>query len=193
MRFRFDANAHEYIDLETGLVLPHITGILKDAGLVDDRWFTDESRERGSIVHRLTTDYDLGALEPRSVVSTYRNYLLAYVDAKQMIGSPDWSHIEVPMAHSRKKFAGRPDRVGVLFGGISVVEIKSGAPEKCHPIQTAMQAILASQHVHIPPEAILRFGLYLKPNGRFTMERHEHRGDFDVANRIIKDATRRAA
>ena len=57
--FRFDALNHEYIALDTGEMLPHITGMLETAGLVDDLWFTEESSECGTCVHSLTAQYDL--------------------------------------------------------------------------------------------------------------------------------------
>jgi hypothetical protein len=77
--FRFDAVNHEYIDPSSGSVFPHITGMLQQTGWIDDTWYTEESSARGRAVHRLTADFDLGALHVDSCVSRYRPYLLGHV------------------------------------------------------------------------------------------------------------------
>jgi hypothetical protein len=185
MRFAFDAGRHDYIDLDAGEVLPHITGMLEQAGLIDDRWYTEESCERGQVVHRLTADYDLGAIEDvRSVVSGFKPYLEAHVAAMRIL-RPQWAHVEEPLVSTRYRFGGRPDRVGLVYGAHSVLEVKSGALEAAHAIQTALQAILAGEELHLPPEAINRYGLYLTKAGKFKLEQFIDRGDFDEAHRII--------
>ena len=84
--FRFDAANHEYIDVHAGEVLPHITGMLLDGGLIDDTWFTEESCIRGTEVHRMTADWDLRAIDDlASVVTRYKGYLCAHVRAVEII------------------------------------------------------------------------------------------------------------
>jgi hypothetical protein len=46
--FRFDAIDHLYLELHSGDVLPHITGMLEKTGWVDDLWMTEDGKERGS-------------------------------------------------------------------------------------------------------------------------------------------------
>jgi hypothetical protein len=184
--FRFLAETHDYVDLETGAVLPHITGMLKAAGWIDDTWFTDASSERGRQVHRLTADYDLGALEDvDGCVSPYRGYLLAHVQMSAIVG-PDWQAIEVPLVHRRHAYGGRPDRVGQVYRLASVLEVKSAAPARSHQIQTALQAELVADGFGLPPEAIARYCEYLKPSGRFQLEQHRDARDFREARRIIR-------
>ncbi len=187
--FRFDSVNHEYVSMETGEAYPHITGLLKVAGLVDDRWYTAESRDRGSAVHRLTTDYDLGAFGREDVAtinSKYKGWLAAHVKAMDMI-RPQWRHIEEPFVHQTHLYGGRPDRVGLVYGAVSLMEIKSGDVEKSHPIQLALQAILVEPEVKLPAETLPRYGLYLKANGKWRVETFVNRKDFDVARRIIRD------
>lgn len=184
--FRFDALEHEYF-LAGGDKVWSITQMIERCGLIDTEWFTEESKIRGTAVHDLTAAYDLGALDPDTCRSKYRGWLLGHVAATKIL-KPTWRHIEEPMVHGRLRFGGRPDRVGRVFKLHTIVEIKSGAVEKCHQVQTALQAILVSAEsgTPLPPEHWQRMALYLKPNGAYSLVHHRDRRDFDEARRIIK-------
>lgn len=187
-RFRFDAELHEYFDLETGDIIPHITGLLEAAGEIDPTWYTEDSSERGTAVHKLTADYDLGALELAGCVSRYRAYLLAHVDAMKLVGptGPEWDMIEQPHVNKRLRFGGRPDRVGRMWKAVSVNEVKSGAVDKSHRIQTALQAILVAEEFHLPAESIKRYAEYLTPGGRGVVLEHDKVIDFAKAREILR-------
>lgn len=159
--FRFDAETHRYEDLATGRVLPSITQMLKAAGLIDTRFYTDEGRDRGSAVHELTAAYDLGGLHLGSCVAEFKPYLQHYALAIGQLNH-DWKHIEVAFAHPVYRYAGRPDRVGSVFGGLkAVAEIKTGAPEKWHGVQLALQCMLVEEDLGLPAHTIARFGIYV--------------------------------
>ena len=187
--FRFDADDHAYVSIETGEIYPHITGLLKSAGLVDSRWYTDESRDRGHYVHTLTAQYDLGAIEREDLLrvdSPYKGWLAAHCEAMSVIG-PKWQSIEEPIVHAQYRFGGRPDRVGKVYGATAVVEIKSGDPEPAHCIQLALQCILVAPEVGLPPETIPRYGLYLKRTGKWVLQSFpDTRKDFAKARDILK-------
>jgi hypothetical protein len=183
--FRFDADLHEYVDVATGAVLPHITGMLEATGWVDTTWYTEEACRRGTEVHRLTARFDLGALDVMTCESDYKSWLLAHVKATHII-APHWQSVEVPRVHPILHFGGRPDRVGYLYNLQCVCEIKSGPPEKSHPIQTALQAILVAPDLGIPATAVQRFALYLKSSGKFALEQHKNPRDYDEARKVIK-------
>lgn len=189
VQFAFDAGRHEYVNLATGAIIPHITGMLQEAGLIDDRWYTEESCERGSVVHRLTAEYDLGSIErPQEVISKYKGYLDAHVALMKII-RPKWQHIEEPIVSSRYRFGGRPDRVGLCYGAVCIVEVKTGVKDRVHGIQTALQAILAAEESGMPEGAIPRYVEYLKPDGKFTLEHQTDLRDFDEAIRVIRRTT----
>ena len=184
--FAFDARRHEYVDEDAGEVLPHITGMLERSGWVDDRWFTEESCERGSIVHRLSADYDLGAIENvESVTSQYKPWLLAHVKGIGLV-RPEWTHVEIPLVSAVYRYGGRPDRCGLMYGAVAVAEIKSGPIGKAHAIQTALQAILLAPEVGLPAEAIHRYGWYVTGRGKFRLEQFVARADFDAAYTVIR-------
>lgn len=185
MPFRFDAGRHAYVALDAGEELPHITGMLQATGWIDDRWYTEESSARGTAVHALTAAFDLGALDPVACTSGYKGYLLGHVKAMSIV-RPEWRHVEEPLVHPFHRFGGRPDRVGTIYGALGVLEGKSGDPEKSHQVQTALQAILIAPELGLAPAALVRYALYWKPNGRFKLEEHVRRQDFDEAWRVIK-------
>lgn len=184
--FRFNARDHEYIDLETKRVLPHITGMLEKAGLIDSTWFTEESSIRGTAVHQLTADYDLGALDVETCVSRHRGYLLGHVKAMKIL-QPEILAVEEPEVHPVYRFGGRPDRVVKIYGILSVLEIKSAEPAKSHAIQTALQAILVAAKYDLTPAALGRYALYLKRDGKFSLEQHKDPHDIDRGYGVIRE------
>lgn len=184
--FRFDKAAHEYF--LDGELVPHITGMLEQTGWIDSTWMSEESSVRGTAIHALTAAYDFGALDitDEDAGGIYRGWLLGYAAAMKMLGQPTWDEIEQPGAHPTFRFGGRPDRVGKVFGVKTVMEIKSGAAMKSHPIQTALQAILRSASNGLPAELWGRRALYLKANGTFRIPPHCDKSDFVEAYKVIK-------
>lgn len=188
VRFRFEPVEHEYTDLDTGQVYPSITQMLNVTGWIDDRWFTEEHSARGTAVHALTARYDLGALDPETLVSKFKGYLLAHVKAMEII-KPVFREIEIAHVHPRLRFGGRPDRAGVVYGLESVLDGKSGPADKSHAIQTALQAILVAADVGLEPHELGRFCLYWQKTGKFSLVQYKNRTDFDEAYRIIRTCT----
>lgn len=187
--FRFNSQTHEYTALDSGEVLPHITGMIERCGWdPGSRFYTEESRQRGTAVHQMTSAFDLGSLEPEdlpALESPYKGYLLAHVAAINQL-RPAFDGIEEPDVHPVHRYGGRPDRTGRVFALQAVIEGKSGPEAKSHQIQTALQAILRARHWHLSPEHVGRFCLYWQANGRFKLIEHKRRQDFDEARRIIK-------
>lgn len=183
--FRFTDDGHVYTDAATGARIPNITSMLDATGWVDSQWFTEESSIRGTAVHALTADYDLGALDVETCVSEYKGWLLAYVKVMGILQAQVRA-VEEMIRHAQLGFVGRLDRIVAVHGVLGIVEIKSGLFQKSHPIQTALQAVLAAQQTHLPPERIQRFCLYIKENGRFKVEEHVSLGDFVEAQKIIR-------
>jgi len=136
-------------------------------------------------VHRLTADYDLGALPVDDCVSKYRGYLLAHVACMKAL-RPVWEAIEEPVIHPAWRFGGRPDRVGTVQRQWTVLEVKSGVEAPSHAIQTALQCILVAPGHPLPAEQWRRLALYLKDNGRFKLIEHKNPLDFETAYQIIR-------
>jgi hypothetical protein len=182
--FRFDAEQHIYFDLDGG-TFKHITELLTVSGWTNERWFEEEHSARGRAVHRLTAEYDLRALDPDDCMSQFRPYLLAHVVCTEIV-KPTWRHIETPFVHSKLRFGGRPDRVALVYDALSVWEVKSGQIDKSHAIQTALQALVIEEEAGVPAEYVHRYVEYVKPDGRYRIDRHLDERDFHEARRIIK-------
>jgi hypothetical protein len=192
--FHFDAVNHVYT--VGGVVRPHITGMLQELGIADDLWFTEESSQRGTAVHDLTAAYDLGALDPRTLVSGYKNYVLAHVAAMQLL-RPQMLAVEEPEVHPKYLFGGRPDRVAKVHKVLTIIEIKTGVKSRpvrlwgrmvdAHQTQTALQAILVAWRYGLEPQMFQRLAVYEKPTGRAHIETHRDPVDFVNARRVIKE------
>lgn len=183
--FRFEAEDHIYSDESTGEVFPSATELLKRAGHVDDQWFTEESSERGTAVHTLTAQYDLGALDARACVSRYRAWLLAWVDLIGKVPHGPMA-VEEPRVHPFWRFGCRPDRTGQFYRREGVLEIKSGDRQRSHAYQTALQAIVYEPECHVPPEYQIRLCAYITRNGGLKLEEHVDASDFKEAYHILK-------
>lgn len=192
VEFRFEQETHTYLSPVTGEVYPSITQMLDRTGWIDSRWYTEASSERGTVVHDLTARHDLGVLDLDTVPDQYRGWVGAYANVVSIL-QPEWVKIEEPAVHPHYRFGGRIDRVMKLRGAYGVLEIKSGIPQRSHPIQTALQAILEAHDLGLAPEAIQRFALYLKPTGRFSLEEHKRLRDFDDARDVISRCCGRAS
>ena len=180
---RFDKADHEYFIND--VKVPHITGMLEATGWIDDTWWTEESCERGTMVHRLAADYDLGAIpDPRSVECIYKGWFLAYVALMRVV-RPQWKDIETALFDLVRRWGGRPDRVGKLWGAWAVVDLKTGQPSPATPIQLALQAILAAPEVGLPPTAMLRYEVRLRATGKGTLIEHRDPNDFQKAYEVI--------
>lgn len=183
--FRFNAERHEYRELGTGHVFPSVTQMLERGGWVDSTWYTEESRDRGTAVHKLSAAYDLGALDVAGCVSPFRGYLLAHVAAMAIL-RPEVLAVEEAAVHPVLRFAGTPDRV-VRLQRLGVLEIKTTqGQEPSHAIQTALQSILVSEQYALPAELFERSCLYLTPAGKWKLRPHEDRQDFAEARKLIR-------
>jgi len=104
-------------------VRPSVTEILVGTGIVDERWFTEYGRWRGSAVHQVTWFDDEGDLDVDSVVDTEaftRREVLGHLEGwrkfRRVTGFAPKA-IERSVCHPTLGYAGTPDRVGVLGDG----------------------------------------------------------------------------
>ena len=180
----FDEKAHEYRMGERSL--PSVTAILKDAGLIDTRFFNDYAMTRGTFVHQACEMLDLGTLDEDTLDPALFGYVGAYKKFRAECPMV-WTEIEHMRADSVLGYAGTPDRVGDR----TVLDIKTGQKQPWHGFQLAAYTMLA---LNAPLNTLTkRLGLYLKDDGTYKLERYQDRADFDVfkAALIIYNAKRR--
>jgi hypothetical protein len=157
--------------------LPHVTGILYQAGLVDTRWFTDEARDRGSAVHLATQYLDEGDLHwpdlDPSVVSKVKRYQQFKDEVR-----PEILSIEEAVINEAYQYQGRLDRIVVIGGRKGVLDIKSLTKAPWQAIQVAMYAAC------FPGPSLARWTLHLSDE-RYQLIEHTNRGDWRVAAAAI--------
>lgn len=180
-----------------GIRKPGITEIIKSAGLVDDRWYTDYSAERGSAAHKACHFFDENDLDESSVDPAILPYLEAWKKFRAESGfSPEI--IEEPLYSEAFQFAGTPDRAGILNGDIVIPEIKTGLISVVTGIQLAAQQILLEEVKGIRVKK--RFAVQLTSRGTYKLTQFPDPHDraiflhclsvhnFKVQNNLIKEA-----
>jgi hypothetical protein len=163
--FEFREEDHSYwLD---GRRLESVTEILSLSGIADYRWSNEESMTRGSFVHRATEYIDKGSLDWTTLDDTLRPYCEAYqrfVEDKR----PEIILSEKPMYHATYLYSGKPDRVFLLDGVTSLIDLKTGAPNRATQIQMAAyrEMIRVSEDIHCAK----CFSLHLRDDGTYRLD-----------------------
>lgn len=155
----FDPVLHEYRDSE--VIIPSVTQVLKRAGYIDDRWYTEESRERGSAVHDLCERYAHGiriddagrALSSLEYVNSFTEWL------RRSKAYAIETENRIDHFLNGRRYAGKFDLLAEIGGRRVIVDYKTGTKAPWHTIQVAAYALPTN------PDAAMV--LYLRPDGRF--------------------------
>lgn len=163
-----------------------VTCALKAAGLLEDRWFTEQSAVRGSYTHQALEYLDAGELVETSVDSALQGYVEAYRRflAECALGPIVLS--EAVLGDAVLGFAGTVDRVRYVGPHLSVIDIKSGHPFAWHRLQLSAYAELVKQATH--HAVVRRWGLYLRPDGTYSFVHYSDRTDWDVFKAALRIA-----
>lgn len=171
-------NPADHVYRVDGVRVPSVTQVLADVGMIDDRWFADESRERGRIVAIATALYDRGILNMDKVPEHCQPYVERWIEWCKAFpfGRENIIHIEEPMWHTELRYGGKPDRIAWAFGRRTVIEIKTGNAARWHELQTAGYKELARSGA----ERDARMAVYLNPDKPTKCVLHENRCDTDA-------------
>lgn len=159
----FDESLHVYKTPE-GKPLLGVTSILKMAGLIDTRFYNEESALRGTVIHALTE------LEDRGIQTQTEKHISGYLDAYRAFLRETGCSIsssECVVYHKEYGFAGRLDRCAQmtnLQGEPVIIDIKTGVPCRYWPIQLAGYALALEQNPW--PK---RYALQLQSNGKYRL------------------------
>jgi len=158
----FDHNSHTY--RHEGRRVPSVTQVIKAAGLIDDRWFTETAAWRGSVVHRCCELDDLKRLKEDSVDPGARGYLEAWRACRESLGLRVLE-VEQRKLHGILMYAGTPDVLALMPSGeFAVIDRKTGASSKWHALQ------LAAYVQFFPnPARILRYTVRLQSDARYVL------------------------
>lgn len=170
MTFSFDPETHTYT-VASGAV-PSVTQLLLEMGFVDDRFFNDYSRDRGSLVHLIIKWHCGGVLDEETIDPILRPYFDAWLkfEAESHFISKS---VEIPLYSEAYGFAGTPDHIGLLNGVRSVIDAKTGVLTPATALQTAGYEILSG-------ERLKRFGLQLTDQGNYKLTEFKDRQDRSI-------------
>lgn len=170
MDFIFDEEKHQFI--VDGQIWPSITQVLRSVGLIDGQWFTEYSRNRGTLVHRIIHWHIMGNLDDASIDPILRPYYDAWLSFERDTGFIS-NETEIPRISRLYRFGGIPDHIGILNGKEAIVDVKSGAEIPATALQTAAQEILVDK-------ILPRYSLRLKDNGKYSLIPHTNRQDRQI-------------
>lgn len=179
----FNAETHTYT--VNGEILKSVTTIIKEAGLIDTRWFNEAACWRGSAVHEavffdIHEDLDVDHLH--DIVRPYVNAWLKFKNDTKF--RPLKSLCESRCYHPYYKYAGSPDLVGFLNGSIALIDIKTGECPTAG-IQTVAYSIFPTIMACSPK----RFSLRLRPDGTYRLNPHADKNDLSIFLDALKKVT----
>lgn len=156
---------------------PGVTTILKHGGQIEMARFSETALSRGTRVHHAALGVDEGFAHHVALATDISGECEAYLRFLREI-RPEYLCAEQPRWHTRLRFAGRPDRICIRIRGFpGVLELKTGQPYDWHRLQLAGYQLLHP--------AGARWVVYLKPNGRYELRRHDNPADYDEFLRAL--------
>jgi len=176
----FNQDRHEYSD--DGIIMPSVTQILVDNGVIDTTWFTEAGKDRGTAVHLALKYMDQGDLDADTVDEDLHGYLYAYEKFKRETRFASYPEgIEQPLADSQRRVAGTPDRVGAMFGNRAIIDFKTGCLEPWVALQLAgyEDLVRLGDSPFLTPEeyGIERYALQLKKDGKYKLRQFADSND----------------
>jgi hypothetical protein len=149
-----------------GIEVPGNTFTLVDNGILDTEFCTPEGRVRGTNVHLLTQYFDEGDYsEAEAVRLGLQGYVESWKKARERWGFLVLE-IERIAFHKLFRYGTTIDRLVLLDGWETIVEIKSGANEPGHRFQTAAQELACESALGPYTRGLRRRGaFYLHKDG----------------------------
>jgi len=155
---------------DVALDFPHVTSVIKSAGLIDTSFFTEEHRDKGSAVHAACQYLDEGNLDRFSLVPAVALRLAQYerflLEMKPVILA-----IEEVVINEQERYQGRIDRWLRLGARVGILDIKGVSVCKSYGVQTAAYA-----HAKKGPNA--RWTLHLHDD-KYRLIEWTERSDWD--------------
>jgi hypothetical protein len=170
----FDDASHTY--RVNGQVVPGVTSVLAPLTNFDrvPPHVLAAAADFGKAVHRACELDDLGELDE----STLDDALMPYLQAWRHFSADhavEWEQIEEPAYNATMRYAGTPDRFGLVRGVHTVVDIKSTA--QLYPAVGPQLAAYA-QALKVPHAA--RLAVQLKADGTYVAKPYTDPTDWPV-------------
>ena len=172
----FVSELHEY--LLDGRLVPGVTGVLEEAGLVKTCRSNDAAAERGTRIRVASDALDRNdSASARAIVRDmdewpYLDSYLRWVEsARPKFVASEWNGID-----ETARIAGTLHRVALLDGRLAVIGLETGGPQPWHAFQSAGYArIVAGRE----GPRLGRYSLYLNADGSpAVLKEHTASHDF---------------
>lgn len=187
---RFDADTHTYTNEATGLPLVGVTTAIRAAGLMDDRFWTTEARDRGTLVHQTCALIDEGVLDWTSLDPALEGYARAWEGfLAQTEGLLLW---ETVVADLERGYAGTLDCVAMLRGDKTpwLIDVKTNHAAPWTALQTAAYARPVRTLLNEPR---LKRGVVVLTDGRAQLTEYTERGDEKLFLHLVEIAQWKAS
>lgn len=139
---RLDPEHHYWLGQEE---LWGVSAVLKDNRLVDDQWFTEESRRRGTFIHAILAEAARGNFPYLPFVDEeYQGWCRSGIEFLEMLRA-DGAEImgaELMRHHHLYRFAGTIDLMARWRGKIWLFDLKTGKAAKATRYQLAAYGLL---------------------------------------------------
>lgn len=173
-QMELDESSHTYT--VSGRRVISVSRILAEAGIVDRTFFTEKAAERGRIVHLLTETATPGNSFPPGTPPELKGYLQAW---RIFLEQTEFQAEEVEQRHYSAvfDFAGRPDRVGLLYHEKTILDLKTGqgSPQPWWALQLAGYSILLGEKPRPRRASVL-----LRPDGTYRLNFYRNVRDEEV-------------
>lgn len=169
----YNDKLHEYkLD---GVVLPSVTTILKDCGMMKAlKFYTLDGANKGKRRHKLTELYDKDILDYGSIAEEDMPYLEGWIKVKEALKiEVEPSGVEVRLYHPLLRYVGTADRICKLNEIITIVDLKTGAKEKWHVLQLILYGLAYAALYDQPLPNLL--SVYLKSNGKYSYKEYDYK------------------
>jgi len=154
-----------------------VTQVLRRVGLIEDDFYTEESRIRGRYVHQAIMYEEREGLDESSVDERLAGYVAAYRGFVRDVRPGRCLLLEQPLAHRLYEYAGTPDQIREIKGHLALLDHKTGQPAPWHGLQTAAYVELAYCTADLwwtgaTAPRLRRYVLYLRPDGTYRLVEH---------------------
>lgn len=153
--------------------LPSVTTVLKEAGLIDDSFYTPEAALRGTVVHECCAIINMGLeIDEDTIDDAARPYVDAYRRFLESVGERfQVDKVEHRVHSAAFGYAGTTDILGKFDRRPMVCDIKTGDPAPWHAVQLAGYA---AAYTVIPLE---RYCVYLNSDGEYGLRHYTDPSD----------------
>ena len=170
----FDEKTHIYRLGET--VLPSVTTVIREAGLMDATFWNSEACNRGTRVAKMTAYLDQGDLDESTVDPAELGYLNAW---RRFLSESGFEVGGVEqLVYMADRAAGTLDRIGLLNSVSAIIDIKTGQASAWHAVQTAGYSMLSGRRHR-------RYACYLGDDGTYKLVQHADHNDFGVFDSCV--------